>query len=324
MKTSARIFKSILFIGVPLICGGVQADEPYPNQPIRLVVPFTPGSSSDVTARAIAQKISVPLGQPVIVENRPGANGGIGMQAVARSKPDGYTLVVGTGSSTVVPHIISKNVPFDLFRDFVPVATMANTPLLMTVTYDSPIKDVSELVTAAKKAPRTITYGNSAGLYRIAMEAVNYYAGIDMLGVPFKGPAQAATELLAGRLTVNPDALGAAAPMLEAKRTRALAILGSSRTPALPGVPTMQELGYKDFTFNGWLGILAPTGTPQPVVERLHQEIAKAVTSPEIHALYTRLGMDPTVLSPEAYGAEMKKDMERYSLVAQRAGIEKE
>ena len=319
-----RLIKSILLIGAPLICGGVQAQEPYPNQPIRFIVPFTPGSSSDVTARAIAQKISGPLGQPVTVDNRPGANGGIGMQAVARSKPDGYTLVVGTVSSTVVPHIISKNVPFDLFKDFVPVATMANTPLLMTVTYDSSIKNVEDLVTAARKAPRTMTYGNSAGLYRIAMEAVNYHAGIDMLGVPFKGPAQAATELLAGRLTVNPDALGAVTPMLEAKRMRALAVLGSSRTPALPSVPTMQELGYKDFAFNGWLGILAPAGTPQTVIERLHQEIAKAVVSPEIQALYTRLGMDPTVLSPQAYGAEMKKDMERYGLVAQRAGIEKE
>lgn len=192
-----RLIQSILFIGTPLICGGAQAQEPYPNQPIRFIVPFTPGSSSDVTARAIAQKISGPLGQPVTVDNRPGANGGIGMQAVARSKPDGYTLVVGTVSSTVVPHIISKNVPFDLFKDFVPVATMANTPLLMTVTYDSSIKNVADLVAAARKAPRTMTYGNSAGLYRIAMEAVNYHAGIDMLGVPFKGPAQAATELLA-------------------------------------------------------------------------------------------------------------------------------
>lgn len=324
METNTTLLKSLLLVGVSLICSGVQAGESYPNQPIRLIVPFTPGSSSDVTARAIAQNISGPLGQPVTVENRPGANGGIGMQAVARSKPDGYTLVVGTGSSTVVPHIISKNVPFDLFKDFAPVATMANTPLLMTVTYDSPIKNVADLVAAAKKAPKSVTYGNSAGLYRIAMEAVNYHAGIDMLGVPFKGPAQAATELLAGRLTVNPDALGAVTPMLQAKRVRALAVLGSNRTPTLPGVPTMQELGYKDFAFNGWLGILAPAGTPQPVIERLHQEIAKAVATPEVQTLYGRLGMDPTVLSPQAYGAEMRKDMERYGLVAQRAGIEKE
>lgn len=320
-----QLAKRTILLAAVLACGGgVRAEAPYPSQPIRLVVPFTPGSSSDVTARAIAQKISGPLGQPVLVDNRPGANGGIGMQSVARSKADGYTLVVGTVSSTVVPSIISKNVPFDLFKEFTPVATMANTPLLMTVVYDSPFQNVADLVSAARKAPRTMTYGNSAGLYRIVMEAFNSQAGIDLMGVPFKGPAQAATELLAGRLTVNPDALGAAGPMLQARRMRALAVLGSSRTPALPDVPTMQELGYKDFAFNGWLGILAPVGTPQAVIERLHKEIAEAVKSPDILTLYTRLGMDPTVLPPQAYEDEMKKDIARYNAVAQRAGIEKE
>ncbi|WP_374522908.1 Bug family tripartite tricarboxylate transporter substrate binding protein [Hydrogenophaga sp.] len=299
-------------------------EAPFPSQPIKLIVPFTPGSSSDVTARAIAQKIAGPLGQPVVVDNRPGANGGIGMQAVARSKPDGYTLAVSTGSSTVVPLIISKSVPFDLFNDFVPVATMANTPLLLTVTSDSPFNSVQDLVVAAKKAPKTLTYGNSAGLYRIAMEAFNHQAGVDLLGIPFKGPAQAATELLGGRLSVNPDALGAAGPMLQAKRMRALAVMGSQRTPALPDVPTMQELGFKNFAFNGWLGILAPAGTPAPIIERLHKEIAAAVQTPDIQALYGRLGMEPTVLTPQAYAREMKLDFARYSEVAKQAGIEKE
>lgn len=305
-------------------CTSVLAQGGYPNQPIRFVVPFTPGNSSDVTARAIAQKIAGPLGQPVVVENKPGANGGIGMQAVARSKADGYTFAISTVSTTVVPPIISKSVPFDLFKDFTPVATMANTPLLITVAHDSPYKNITDLVSAAKKAPGTMTYGNSAGLYRIAMEAMNYYAGIDLMGIPFKGASQATTELLAGRLTVNPDALGAAAPMLQGKRTRALAIMGSTRSPSLPGVPTMQELGYKEFVFNGWLGVLAPAGTPQPIIDRMHKEIAEAVKAPEILSLYARLGMDPTVLSPNAYRDEMKKDFARYSTVAQRAGIEKE
>lgn len=316
--------KRTLVLTAALVCAGVQADAPYPNQPIKMIVPLTPGSSSDVTARAIAQKLAVSLGQPVMVENRPGANGGVAMQAVARSKPDGYTLVVGTVSTTVVPPLIAKSVMVDLFKDFVPVATMANTPLLLTVPQESPITSVADLVATAKKAPKTLTYGNSAGLYRIAMEAVNHQAGIDLLGIPFKGPAQAATELLAGRLTVNPDALGAAGPMLQAKRMRALAVLGSNRTPSLPDVPTMEEQGFKGFAFNGWLGVLAPAGTPQAVVDRLHKDIAEAVKSPEVQALYNRLGMEATVLSPRAYGDAMKRDMTRYSAVAQQAGIEKE
>lgn len=320
MKFTPRLF----VLAAALACAGAHAQAPYPNQAIRLIAPFTPGSSSDVTARAIAQQISGPLGQPVVVENKPGANGGIGMQTVARSKADGYTFAVATVSTTVVPSIISRNVPFDLFKDFVPVATMANTPLLLTVAQDSPIHSVPDLVAAAKKAPNTLSYGNSAGLYRIAMEALNHDAGIDLLGIPFKGAAQAATELLGGRITVNPDALGAAAPMLQAKRMRALAMLGSNRTPSLPDVPTMQELGYKGFAFNGWLGILAPAGTPQAVIDRLHKEIAAAVKTPEIQALYARLGMEGTVLSPQAYGEAMKKDMAKYNAVAQQAGIEKE
>jgi tripartite-type tricarboxylate transporter receptor subunit TctC len=319
-----KLARRNIILATVFAAAGVHAQALYPTQPIRLIAPFSPGSSSDVTARAIAQKIEASMGQPVVVENKPGANGGIAMQTVARSKADGYTLVVSTVSSTVVPSIISKSVPFDLFKEFIPVATMANTPLLLTVAHDSPIRSVADLVAAAKKAPNTLTYGNSAGLYRIAMEAVNYQAGIDLLGVPFKGSAQAATEMLGGRLTVNPDALGAAGPMLQARRMRALAMLGSNRTPSLPDVPTMQELGYKGFAFNGWLGILAPAGTPQSVVDRLHKEIAEAAKSPELQALYARLGMEGTVLSPQAYAEEMKKDMTKYSAVAKQAGIEKE
>jgi tripartite-type tricarboxylate transporter receptor subunit TctC len=319
-----KLARRNIILATVFAAAGVHAQALYPTQPIRLIAPFSPGSSSDVTARAIAQKIEASMGQPVAVENKPGANGGIAMQTVARSKADGYTLVVSTVSSTVVPSIISKSVPFDLFKEFIPVATMANTPLLLTVAHDSPIRSVADLVAAAKKAPNTLTYGNSAGLYRIAMEAVNYQAGIDLLGVPFKGSAQAATEMLGGRLTVNPDALGAAGPMLQARRMRALAMLGSNRTPSLPDVPTMQELGYKGFAFNGWLGILAPAGTPQSVVDRLHKEIAEAAKSPELQALYARLGMEGTVLSPQAYAEEMKKDMTKYSAVAKQAGIEKE
>jgi tripartite-type tricarboxylate transporter receptor subunit TctC len=156
------------------------------------------------------------------------------------------------------------------------------------------------------------------------MEALNHQADIDLLGIPFKGPAQAATELLAGRLTVNPDALGAAGPMLQAKRMRALAVLGTNRTASLPEVPTMIELGYKGFEFNGWLGVLAPAGTPKPIIDRLNKEIAAAVKSADVQALYARLGLEPIVLSSQAYSDEMKKDFAKYESVAKKAGIEKE
>lgn len=321
MKVSKR---TLLCIAMLSSFGATAQTNSFPQKAITLIAPFAPGSSSDVTARAIAQKISASLGQSVIVENRPGANGGIGMRAVANSKADGYTLAVATVSSTVVPPIISKQVPFDLFKQFTPVATMANTPLVITVPGDSPIQNVSDLVAEVKKAPKTMSYGDSAGLYRIVMEALNTNAGIDLLGIPFKGSAQAMTEMLAGRLHVNPDALGAAASMLQSKRIKAIAVLGTNRTPSLPDVPTMQEQGYKDFVFNGWLGLLAPAGTPPEHVAVLHKAIEDAVQTPEIQALYQRLGMEPTVLSPQAYAEAMKKDSAWYSNVAQRAGIEKQ
>ncbi|GAA5232342.1 tripartite tricarboxylate transporter substrate binding protein [Verticiella sediminum] len=307
-----------------LATGTVAAQEAYPTRPITLIVPFTAGASSDVTARAIAQKISGPLGQPVVIDNRAGATGGIGMQAAARAEPDGYTLVVGTVSSTIVPSIISKNVHFDLFKDFTPVATMANTPLLLVVTKDSPFRTVADVVAEARRKPDTLTYGDSAGLYRIAMEALNDQAGIAIQGIPFRGPAQAATELLGGRLSVNPDALGSIMPMLKGDRMRALAVFGGKRTPALPEVPTMIEQGFEDFEFNGWLGILAPAGTPEHVVQRLEQEIAKAVEAPEIRKLYAGLGLEPTVLSAQQYGDAMRSDLQKYQSVAEKAGIERQ
>lgn len=303
-------------------CTWAQAQAPYPSQVIRLVVPFTPGSTSDVTARAIAQHISGPLGQQVVVDNRPGANGAIGMQTVARAKPDGYTLIVGSVSTTVVPPIVTKNVQFDLFKDFVPVGTIANTPLVLTVAKDSPFKSVADLVTAAKKAPNTLNYGNSAGLYQLSMEALNQQAGIDLLGIPFKGSPDATTDLLGGRLSVNPDSLGSAGKLLSSGRIRALAVLGAKRAQTMPEIPTMQELGYKDFDFNGWIGILAPAGTPQPIVQRLQQEIAKAVQSAEVRKLYAGLGIDAIALSPEAYRDTMVRDFANYQRVARAARIE--
>jgi len=314
----------LLALASPFAFAQSAAPSDYPRQPIRLIVPFTVGSTSDITTRAVAQQISGPLGQPVIVENRPGANGGIGMQVVARAKPDGYTLVVGSVSSTVVPSVIQKNVPFDLLRDFTPVATIANTALVLTVPVDSPIHDVPQLVDTAKKAPNTLSYGNSAGLYQLAMESLKQQAGIDLLAVPYKGPAEAMNDLLAGRLTVNPDSLGSATHMIDAGRVRALAVMSRQRQSVLPEVPTLIELGYKDFEFNGWIGLLAPAGTPEPIIERLHREITQAVQSKEVRDLYRKLMLEPIALTPKQYRDAMASDLARYEQIARAAHIEKQ
>ena len=301
-----------------------QAQGAYPQQPIHLVVPFPPGSTSDIAARAVAQKIQGPLGQPVIVENRPGANGALGMQAVAKARPDGYTLVVGSISSTAVPATILKAPSFSLLKDFTPVAVIAGTTLLLLAPKDSPIDSVPALIAAAKKAPGTLSYGNSAGLYQLAMESLKTQAGIDIIAVPYKGPTEAATDLLGGRLTVQPDSLGSATRLIQGGRTKALAVLSGSRTKVLPQVPTMQELGFKDFDFNGWISILAPAGTPDAIVDRLYAEIAKAVASDDVRQIYANTAMDSVVMSPSEYRALLVREVAKYERIVQEAHIEKQ
>ncbi len=301
----------------------VQAQQDYPSRPIRMIVPFTAGSTSDISARLIGQKISESLGQPVLVENRPGASGTIGMQAVAKSKPDGYTLAVGSVSSTVVPQVLWKTPPFDLLRDFVPVALIASTALVMVVNKDSPANSVQDLVGQAKREPGKGTYGNSAGLYQLCMELFKLQAGIDLLAVGYKGPADAATDLIAGRLTVMPDSLGAATRNIQAGRTKALAVLSTNRSAALPGVPTMTELGYKDFDFNGWIGILAPAGTPDAIVQKLNQEISRAAAMDEVKQKFTNMALDAVRSTPQEYAETLARETAKYAKIVKDANIER-
>ena len=319
-----RLLKSLVAASLAGLALAATAQSDYPQGPIRLVVPFPPGSTSDIAARAVAQKIQGPLGQPVLVENRPGANGAIGMQAVAKAKPDGYTLVVGSISSTAVPAAIMKAPAFDLLKDFTPVSVIAGTTLLLLAPKDSPYDTVAALVAAAKQAPGTLSYGNSAGLYLLAMESLKIQAGIDLISVPYKGPAEAANDLLGGRLSVQPDSLGSATRLIQAGRTKALAVLSGKRTAVLPQVPTMQELGFKDFDFNGWIGVLAPAGTPDAVVNRLHQEIAKAVAADDVRQAYAGAAMDAVVMSPVEYRRLLVNETAKYQRIVHDARIEKQ
>lgn len=300
------------------------AQPAFPSRTITLVVPFTAGSTSDISARLVAQKIAGPLGQPVVVENRPGANGQIAMQAVARAAPDGHTLVVGSISSTVVPGALSKTPPFDILKDFAPVAVIAGTTLVLLAAKDAPYNTMAQLVAAAKKAPGTMTYANSAGLYRVAMEALNLQAGIDLTPVAYKGPPEAANDLVGGRLSVAPDSLGSATRLVQSGRTKALAVLSGRRSPSLPDVPTMLELGYKDFDYNGWISILAPAGTPQAVLQRLADEIVKAVASEDVQQQYRAAALDPVAMGSREYAELLAREVDKYQRVVREARIEKQ
>jgi tripartite-type tricarboxylate transporter receptor subunit TctC len=272
----------------------------------------------------VAQKIAGPLGQPVLVDNRPGANGVLGMQAVSKAKADGYTLVVGSISTTAVPSAIMKAPAFDLLRDFRPVAVIAGTTLLLMAPKDSPLDSVPALVAAAKKAPGTMNYGNSAGLFLLAMESLKIQAGIDLTAIAYKGPSEAANGLVGGRLTVQPDSLGSATKLIQAGRTKPLAVLSGKRTAAFPQLPTMQELGYKDFDFNGWIGILAPAGTPDAIVARLHAEMAKAVAADDVRAACAAAAMDTVSMSPTEYRELLSGETLKYQRIVQDGRIEKQ
>jgi len=313
-----------LAIAMSIACAGASAESAYPSRPIRIIVPFTAGSTSDITARAVANRIAVPLGQPVIIENRPGANGLLGMQAAARSNPDGYTLVLSSASSTMVPPALLKSPPFDPRKQFSPISLVAATPLLLVIRKESPIQSVADLIAQAKRSPGTVTYGNSAGLYQLAMESLNQQAGTDMAPISYKGPTEAESDLIGGRLTVAPDSVGPILPQIRSGRLKPLAMISAKRSELLPDTPTMQELGYKDFDFTGWLGLLAPAGTPPAIVGRLNAEIVKALESGDVRRQFSLLGIEARSSTPEAYSSLIARDIARYVRIAELAHIEKQ
>ena len=300
------------------------AQETWPSRPIRFVVPSTPGSTSDLAARAIGQQISEPLGQPIVIENRPGAMGRIGMQQVASGKPDGYTFVVVSASTTVVPPAVVRSLPYDVLKDFTPVSLIANTRLMMVVAKNFPVNSVAEFVASAKAQPGRHTYGQAASLYLLSMERFKQLAEIDITAIPYKGPSEAMTELIGGQISIVPDSLGSVSGMLQSGRIKVLAVFGATRVPSLPNVPTMIELGYKDFVFDGWIGVLAPAGTPAPIVQRLAREIAAAVASNEIRQRYAILTLDPVSSTPEEFAAMLARETARYEQIAHDAGIQKQ
>jgi tripartite-type tricarboxylate transporter receptor subunit TctC len=300
------------------------AQEAWPSRPIRFVVPSTPGSTSDLAARTIGQQVGQALGQPIVIENRPGAMGRIAMQQVTTSKSDGYTFVVVSASTTVVPSAVIQSIPYDVLRDFAPVSLIANTRLMMIVAKDSPVNSVAEFVAVAKAQPGQYTYGQSASLYLLSMERFKQVAGIDITAIPYKGPAEATTDLVGGHLSIVPDSLGSVSGMLQSGRVKALAMFSATRLSSLPDVPTMVELGYKDFVFDGWIGVLALAGTPAPVVRRLAREIAIAVASEETRQRYTLLTLDPASSTPEQFASMLASETARYEQIAHDAGIQKQ
>jgi tripartite-type tricarboxylate transporter receptor subunit TctC len=305
---------------------GSAAAQAWPAKPIRLMVPFPPGGSTDIVARIVAQKLSERLGQSIVIENRGGAGGTLGTAVVAKAAPDGYTLTVASTSTHVVAPSVYTKLDYDPVKDFAPVSLIAVSPYLLVVTPSLPAKTLRELVALAKQQPGKLNYA-SAGIgstTHLAMEMLKSVSGTYMLHIPYNGNGPAGTALIGGQVEILFGSLPALLPHAKSGRARALAVGTPKRSPSLPEVPTVAESGYPGFDASLWLAIMAPAGTPQPILERLHKEIVVLVAAPETRDALDKAGAEPLTSTPAELAAMIRDGVSKYAAVIKAAGIKPE
>lgn len=299
-----------------------QGPEGYPSRAVTIVVPFGPGGSADVYARVIAQQLGKDTGQPFVVENRPGAGAVIGTQYVAKAPPDGYTLLMMSNTQTVNESLLRQK-PYELMRDFVAVAPVNEAPLVLVVRADLPAKTLPELIRQAKASPGKLNYASSGTgtPYHMAGELFKSMAGIDIQHIPYKSSGGARTDVLGGQVDMMFDAVSTMTDLIATGKVRALATTGKTRSSVLPDVPTMAELGLPDYTATIWLGLMAPKGTPQPVVDLLNQRIGRIVVEPATRATWAKSGIDGMVMTPTAFTQFLNQDIAKWKKIVESAHI---
>ncbi len=296
--------------------------ENYPAKPVHLIVPFPAGGVVDTTARVLQPKLSEDLGQPVIIDNRPGAGGNIAADAVAKAQPDGYTLLITTHGHAISPGLYKK-LPFDAARDFAPITQIASSFLVLVSNPKVPVSSVKELLALAREKPGKLNFG-STGLGappHLVGELFKQTTGIDVVHVPYKGDAPMYQALLAGEVDFAFGPLGNAIQHIRSGRLRALGMTNPRRSPAIPEVPTMVEAGVPGFELTGWLGVFAPAGTPRAAIERLHNAMHRTIGQPEVAERFPALGYEPVGSSPEEFAARFKSDLALYARVIREARI---
>ena len=313
-------------VAAGLACAAIahgQSKEAWPGRPVRIVVPQTPGASTDLTARLIAQRLTSILGQPVIVENRPGAGSIVGTELVAKATPDGHTLLVVASSITLNP-IIHKNLPFDPQRDLTPITQLSSFPNMLVVNPTLPVKSVQDLIALAKAKPGALNYG-SAGTAtgtHLSAELFKYMTGTDMVHVPYKGGGAAMPALIGGQVQLMFSTTVTALPHVRAGRLRAIAVTSGQRWPSLPEIPTIAESGVPGYDHTPWNGFLAPAKTPRNIISRLNEETAKILHLPETRSLFTSEGAEPVGNKPEDFAAIIKSETAKWTKVVKAAGIQ--
>ncbi|MFA5632308.1 MAG: tripartite tricarboxylate transporter substrate binding protein [Porticoccaceae bacterium] len=321
----ARRFSPAVFASL-IACATITAQaQDWPTKPVRIVVPFAPGGVSDIIARTVAASMSQGLGQPVVVDNKPGSQGFIGVQNAKSSAADGYTLVLMSSSVGCVNPALRKDVPFDISKDFDPVGMVGAAPLVMVVAPDMPVNSVAQFIEYAKASPNQVNYsspgiGGSAHLYGSVMNARN---GLDMQLVPYQGGVPALQAVISGEVQMTFADMGSATGQLQAEKLKALAIAGEKRWPKFPNVPTFAEAGYP-INLVGWVGLMTPAGTPQPVIDRLNAELRKFAQAPENHDRLLISGVQPNAGSPADMAHAIQEGCPQWANAIKEAGIKPE
>jgi len=311
-----------VFLFLLALAGAVHA-QAWPSKPIRLIVSFPPGGSSDLIARAVAAPISEHLGQPVVVENRPGAGGNIGIDAVAKSAPDGYTIgVAATGALTVNPTLYAK-MPFDPQRDLAPITLLAMIPFLVVANPAAP-PTLNEVLAAAKKQPVSYGHGGNGSAMHLSGELLKMMSGAELVAIAYKGSGPVSADVLGGQVPIGVVDVPSAIAAVKAGKMRALAVTTNRRLASLPDVPTVAEAGVPGYESIGWFGAVAPAGTPAPVIERLNAEIVAALALPDIRSRVIAAGTEPLTTTPAEFAAMIRDETRKWAEVIRRAGVKLE
>ena len=315
----------LLAMAALLACASAWAQpaaEVYPAKPIHLILPFPPGGGTDIIGRILSERMAADLGQPVVIENRGGAGGNVGAEAAARSAPDGYTIVLVAPSLAISPSLYKK-LNYDALRDLTPIGLVATVPNVLVTHPAVPAQTLAEFIALAKTRPGGMNFGSggSGTSNHLAGELFNLLARVNLVHVPYKGVNLAMNDLIAGQVQLVVIGISAAAPQIKAGRLRALAVLTPRRSPALPDVPTAAEAGLQDFEVTTWYGLLAPAGTPKPIVIRLNAALGRIMHAPDLQERLAAVATEPMTSTPEEFGELIKREMVKWGQVVRDAGL---
>ena len=319
MQTICRLAAAAI-LALQCMSAGAQA---YPNKPVRLIVAFAPGGSTDIIARLVAQKLGERLGQPIVIDNRDGAGGTIGTEMAARADPDGYTLTMGTTSTHVINPGVYSKLNFDPIKDFAPLTLVASTPYLLVVNPGVKATTLKDFIALAKSQPGKMNFASAGAgtTTQLAMEMLKTAAGIDLVHIPYKGNGPAGVATLSGEVQALFGSMPAVLPQAKAGKLRPLAVGTAKRSPSLPDVPTVAESGYPGFEVSLWLGFFAPVKTPAPILSRLHKELVGIAQSPEMKEQFLRNGAESVTTTPAEFSKLLKEETVKYVKVIKAAGV---